>query len=74
MTDSRSTQVTTLLDVEPDGVSPATCPLCQTTRPTLTHAALEARESWSCARCGQRWHALRLLAVSRYAAWVACHG
>jgi hypothetical protein len=73
MTDSRSRQVTTLLDVEPDSVSPATCPLCQTTHPSLTHAALEAGESWSCARCGQRWHAL-LLAVSGYAAWVARHG
>jgi hypothetical protein len=75
MTDSRSvTQVTTMLDVEPDGVASAICPLCQTTRPSLTHEALAAGDSWRCARCGQRWHALRLLAVSRYAAWAARHG
>jgi len=62
-----------MLDVEPDGFSSATCPLCLTPHPSLTHEALEAGESWCCARCGQRWHALRLLAVSRYAAWIARH-
>jgi len=63
-----------MLDVEPDRLPPATCPLCQTAHPSLTHEALAAGDSWCCARCGQRWHALRLLAVSRYAAWVASHG
>jgi len=75
MTDGRSTtQVTTLLDVEPDGFSPARCPLCHATHSSLTHEALEAGESWCCARCGQRWQALRLLAVSSHATWVARHG
>lgn len=75
MTESYSTTpVTALLDVEPGDLSPATCPLCHTTHPSMTHEALAAGGSWVCARCGQRWHAQRLLAVSRYAAWVASHG
>jgi transposase-like protein len=75
MTTSLSaTRVTTMLDVEPDGLAAITCPLCQTTHSSLTHEALEAGASWCCARCGQRWNALRLLTVSGYAAWVARHG
>jgi hypothetical protein len=75
MTGSLSaTRVTRMLDGEPDGLSAVTCPLCQTTHSSLTHDALEAGASWCCARCGQRWSALRLLAVSGYAAWVARRG
>jgi transposase-like protein len=69
-----ATRVTTMRDVEPDGLSAVTCPLCQTTHPALTHEAFEADASWCCARCGQRWNALRLLTVSGYAAWVARSG
>jgi hypothetical protein len=68
------THVTTMLDVEPDGFSSATCPLCQTTHSFMAHDALEAGASWYCARCGQHWTASRLRAVSGYAAWVARHG
>ena len=63
-----------MLDVGPDGCSSAMCPLCQTPHPSLAHEALAAGDSWYCARCGQRWHARRLLAVNRYAAWVARRG
>jgi transposase-like protein len=66
--------VTTMLDVEPDGISSLTCPLCQTTHSSLTHEAVEGGAHWWCARCGQHWTAHRLRAVSGYAAWVARHG
>ena len=75
MTDNApTTQVRVALDAEPDGSSSATCPLCHTTHPSLTNDVLAAGASWRCATCGQKWHAGRLLAVSRYAAWVARRG
>jgi len=67
------TQVTTMLD-EPADFSCATCPLCETTHPSLTREALEAGASWYCVRCGQHWDAQRLQTVSGYRAWVARHG
>jgi ribosomal protein L37AE/L43A len=75
------TQVTTMLDlepaeldVEPADFSSATCPLCETTHPSLTREALEAGAFWCCARCGQHWDAQRLQTVSGYLAWVARRG
>ena len=35
--------------------------------------AVQAGDDWRCLRCGQRWDAARLEAVTAYAAWVAAH-
>ena len=51
----------------------ATCPLCHTTHPSLTAAALEAGGDWHCARCGQHWDASRLAHDAAYAAWAVEH-
>jgi hypothetical protein len=71
---SRQPPVTATLVAEPADFSCATCPLCQTTYPSLTREGLAAGASWCCARCGQRWNAPRLKTVSGYEAWVARHG
>ena len=74
MTSPSTTHVTTMVDVAPDEYSSSTCPLCHTTHSSLTREAVDAGASWICGRCGQRWNALRLLAVNSYAAWVARRG
>jgi predicted Zn finger-like uncharacterized protein len=61
-----------LLDIEPDVLRRATCPMCHT--PTfVTHNAIEAGGDWRCVRCGQHWNAARLAAVAAYAAWRVDH-
>lgn len=47
---------------------PVMCPMCHTPA-SLSQSAIEAGGDWRCDRCGQRWDALRLAAVTRYAAW-----
>jgi hypothetical protein len=47
-----------------------TCPMCHTPSAVI-QSAIDAGAGWRCIRCGQRWDATRLLAVSAYAAWVA---
>ena len=54
-----------------DGQRPASCPLCHTMHPSLTHDALESGGFWRCTRCGQHWDARRLATVSAYATLVA---
>lgn len=49
----------------------AACPTCHVKHPTLTHAAVVAGDSWTCARCLQHWDGPRLATVATYAAWVA---
>jgi hypothetical protein len=64
---------TALLETAPDTSRLATCPLCHTRYASLTQEALQAGADWRCLRCGQRWDAARLAAVTAYAAWVAEH-
>ena len=45
------------------------CPMCHTPAP-LALAAIDAGADWRCGRCGQRWNAARIAAVTAYAAWV----
>ena len=47
-----------------------TCPLCQT-ETAFAVESLQAGESMTCARCGQRWTAKRLENVAAYARYVA---
>jgi hypothetical protein len=56
---------------EPQGL--ARCPACQTTESGLTMAAVQAGASWRCARCTQRWDAIRLTAVAGYLTWLSGH-
>lgn len=44
-----------------------TCPLCHTSDPAMTTAALRSGAYWRCARCGQMWDALRLQTAAAYA-------
>ena len=55
---------------EPSHPRIATCPMCHTSHPSLTRAAVDAGESWRCSRCGQQWSSDRLVAVAAYQAWV----
>ncbi len=69
---SRPHTTAALLDVEPDVVRYATCPMCHT--PTsVTQDAIEAGGDWRCARCGQYWDAMRLATVAAYATWAVDH-
>jgi transcription elongation factor Elf1 len=52
------------------GVQLFVCPMCHTPA-SVTLAAIDAGADWRCVRCGQRWDATRLAAVTAYAAWVA---
>lgn len=61
-----------LLDVDPDILRLATCPLCHTAA-ALSLSALEAGGAWRCVRCGQHWDAARLAAVAAYAIWAVDH-
>jgi hypothetical protein len=46
--------------------------MCHT--PTsVTRQTIEAGGDWRCVRCGQHWDAVRLAAVSAYAAWIIDH-
>jgi hypothetical protein len=62
-----------LLETMPEGSRLASCPLCHTTHPSLTHDALASGEDWRCTCCGQRWDAGRLATVAAYAAWAAAN-
>ena len=61
-----------LLDVEPDVVRYATCPMCHAAT-SLTQDAIDAGGDWRCGRCGQHWDAVRLATVAAYATWVVGH-
>ena len=61
--------MSTLPAITPELVGFATCPLCHTADVTLTDDALRAGGDWECARCGQRWTAMRLATAAAYAAW-----
>jgi predicted Zn finger-like uncharacterized protein len=61
-----------LLEVAPDVVRYATCPMCHTAT-SLTQDAIEAGGDWRCGRCGQQWDAVRLATVAAYATWVVGH-
>lgn len=67
---SRPHATPALRDDEPDAVGAASCPACHTGT-TVTQSALDAGAAWRCVRCGQQWNAVRLTAVTAYAAWVA---
>ena len=56
-----------------DSLQHVACPGCHTPHTSVTDEALQARDYWVCARCGQRWDAHRLETVAAYAAWVAEH-
>jgi len=56
-----------------DPLQSVVCPFCHTPHAALADEALQARDYWVCARCGQRWDAHRLESVAAYAAWVADH-
>jgi transcription elongation factor Elf1 len=58
-------------DVVPDLNGFATCPLCHTADSRVTTLAVSGGAAWHCARCGQRWDALRLETVAAYAVWLA---
>jgi transcription elongation factor Elf1 len=60
-----------LADVVPDLSGSATCPSCHTADSSVTNLAVSGGADWHCARCGQRWDALRLTTVAAYAAWLA---
>ena len=60
-------------DVVPDLEAFATCPLCHTADSRVTTLAVSGGADWLCARCGQRWDALRLRTVAAYAVWLAEH-
>lgn len=51
----------------------ATCPGCHTAHPSLTMGAVGAGATWQCARCYQRWDAVRLASVAAYRAWDSKH-
>ena len=51
----------------------AICPGCHTAEPGLTMVAVDAGAGWQCARCTQRWDAVRLAAVAAYMAWLSEH-
>jgi hypothetical protein len=74
MTDnsSRSPASAALLDIEPDLLRCATCPMCHTPS-AVTQNAIEAGADWRCTTCGQHWDAGRLTAVAAYAAWRVEH-
>lgn len=57
----------TVADITP------TCPLCHTSHPTMTTAALMEGASWRCTRCGQMWDAMRLQTVADYSRHTASH-
>lgn len=63
---------TALLDADADTVRGATCPMCHTPG-NISQSAIEAGGDWRCVRCGQRWDAGRLAAVSAYNAWAVEH-
>jgi len=48
----------------------ATCPACHSAHPSLTMLAVSTGATWQCARCFQRWDAVRLAAVAAYRAWL----
>lgn len=43
------------------------CPLCHTFDQTVTPALLAAGAAWVCVTCGQRWNAMRLKTMGKYA-------
>ena len=51
----------------------ATCPSCHVEDPSMTNQALSAGADWQCSRCGSRWDAVRLAAVTAYDVWLAAH-
>ena len=57
--------------IAPALVGFATCPSCHTVDATVTNLALSGGADWHCARCGQRWDALRLATAAAYSAWVS---
>jgi predicted Zn finger-like uncharacterized protein len=46
-----------------------TCPLCHTSSPVLSDAALNMGGAWQCARCGHHWDTVRLATAAAYAAY-----
>jgi hypothetical protein len=69
---SRPPATPVLLDDEQDILRSAICPMCHTSA-SLSQSALEDGGDWRCVRCGQRWDAARLAAVTAYAAWSVDH-
>ena len=57
--------------IAPELVGFATCPSCHTADPTKTNVSVGAGADWHCARCGQRWDAVRLATVAAYTAWLS---
>ena len=56
----------------PARVGYVTCPLCHTADATMTNDAIhDAGANWQCARCGQRWDAIRLATAAAYAVWLS---
>ena len=49
----------------------ATCLSCHTVDLTVTDSAVAAGADWRCVRCGQRWDARRLAAVTAYTQWLS---
>lgn len=63
--------LSTLPAIAPGLVGFATCPSCHTVDVTATNAAVSGGAEWQCARCGQRWDAIRLAAVAAYGVWLS---
>jgi hypothetical protein len=62
---------TTTIELDPDVLQPAICPLCHTTQ---SFALPQGGAEWQCGRCGQRWDAARLATVAEYVASVVARG
>ena len=67
---SRAPTMTALAVAAAEDWALAICPSCHTADARLTNDAVRKGADWHCARCGQRWSALRLATVAAYAARV----